>query len=578
MSSVEHEYKQRAAEQTRMLTLTANACRLLAEDISESAYNKVVDLLASTFSAESAVLFFMNGQGQKSAAVSGSNFPLRLGEKEWENRAAQFRKVKTSRGLAPWLYSNLPYWIGAGIISSGVLLGWFKVGRASSDWMDYEERGLADVADAIASVVAARNEREREEIERQRAEKKLAESERRLRAFIEESRDMIYTVDDSDIITDINPAGLNMLGGLPYEEVVGRQFEDFVLNPEDRSFFRQRIADEGYVDGYEIILKRGDQSTIFCVETTHSIRDQKGTFLELRGIVKDISERIKNEKELWRSNMELAEANLKLQQTQMLMVQREKLASIGQLAAGIAHEINNPLGFLKSNHIAMERFMGKLRGAWKEVQGSDWPGFRAIAEKWDLDYISNELDKIFEESNEGYARIMQIVSNLKNFSRIEADGDFELYDINAGIESTILVAWNELKYVAEVKKELGLVPQIRARGGEINQVILNILVNAAQAIGSQKRTGKGIITIKTAVKNAMVVCVISDDGPGIPENIRMRIFDPFFTTKEPGKGTGLGLSISYDIIVNKHKGFLHVESEPHRGSSFIIELPLSVSA
>jgi PAS domain S-box-containing protein len=389
---------------------------------------------------------------------------------------------------------------------------------------------------------------------------------------------MIYTVDDSDIITDINPAGLNMLGGLPYEEVVGRQFEDFVLNPEDRSFFRQRIADEGYVDGYEIILKRGDQSTIFCVETTHSIRDQKGIFLELRGIIKDISERIKNEKELWRSNMELAEANLKLQQTQMLMVQREKLASIGQLAAGIAHEINNPLGFLKSNHIAMERFMGKLRGAWKEVQGSDWPGFRAIAEKWDLDYISNELDKIFEESNEGYARIMQIVSNLKNFSRIEADGDFELYDINAGIESTILVAWNELKYVAEVKKELGLVPQIRARGGEINQVILNILVNAAQAIGSQKRTGKGIITIKTAVKNAMVVCVISDDGPGIPENIRMRIFDPFFTTKEPGKGTGLGLSISYDIIVNKHKGFLHVESEPHRGSSFIIELPLSVSA
>ncbi|HOV63309.1 MAG TPA: ATP-binding protein [Spirochaetia bacterium] len=170
---------------------------------------------------------------------------------------------------------------------------------------------------------------------------------------------------------------------------------------------------------------------------------------------------------------------------------------------------------------------------------------------------------------------MQIVTNLKNFARIDVEENFDLYDINAGIESSIVVAWNELKYVADVRKELGEVPQIRARGGEINQVILNIIVNAAQAIASQERTQKGTIVIRTYVKGENVVCSIEDNGPGIPESIRLRIFDPFFTTKSPGKGTGLGLSISYDIIVNKHSGSLIVDSEPGKGTIFTFELPIS---
>ncbi len=169
---------------------------------------------------------------------------------------------------------------------------------------------------------------------------------------------------------------------------------------------------------------------------------------------------------------------------------------------------------------------------------------------------------------------MRIVGNLKNFSRTDQGAEFELYDVNEGIASTLVVARNEIKYVAETRETLGDLPRIMARGGEINQVILNILVNAAQAIESQKRTEKGLIEIETRLEGEWVRIVIRDDGPGIPDGNLTRVFDPFFTTKEPGKGTGLGLSISYDIVVTKHGGRLSAESEPGKGSSFIIELPI----
>lgn len=565
--------------ETRIITLLVDACRVLAEDLSESAYNTIVDLIAQAFFAESAVFFFINGRGKYSAVISGSTSPLRLESKEWQRRLNRFSGKRTSRGISPWVHAGekdgLPFWLGATIVRSDTVLGWFKVGRASCDWTDDEEQGLVEVAETLASVIAARNVREREEIRRQRAEARLAESERSLKAFIEGSKDMIYTVDGNDRITDINAAGLKLLGGLKRTEVIGRAFSDFVLNPEDHAFLRQRIREKAYADAYEIVLKRQDGTTAFCVETIYTVEDSEGSIVEMRGIVKDITERIKNERELWRSNMELAEANKKLQQTQMLMVQREKLASIGQLAAGIAHEINNPLSFLKSNHVILSRFIDKLRGAWKDVEESGWPEYKVLEEKWDLRYISSALNTIFAESDEGYTRIMHIVTNLKNFARADVEENSDLYDINAGIESSIVVAWNELKFVAEVKKELGEVPQIQARGGAINQVILNIIVNAAQAIASEERTRKGTIVIRTYVKGENVVCSIADDGPGIPENIRLRIFDPFFTTKPPGKGTGLGLSISYDIIVNKHSGSLVVDSEPGKGTIFTIELPIS---
>ncbi len=567
------------AEQMKILDITANACRILAEDESESAYNKVTDLLALAFSAETVVFFFMNGLGRRSAVVSGSKSILTLGRNEWSSRVKLFEISRTSHGIGPWAHSGtgggLPYWLGASVIASGEILGWFMAGRSSRDWSDYDERGLIDVADAISSVVAARNIREREEHKRQEAEKRLSYSEWRLRTFLEESRDMIYTADGNDVILEINAAGLALLGNYQKNEVVGRNFSQFVVNPAVRDFLHQRIRENGYADDYEILLKRKDGETVFCVESCHAFLDSNGAITELRGIVNDISERIKNERELWRSNMELAQANLKLQQTQMLLVHHEKLASIGQLAAGIAHEINNPLGFLKSNHATLVHYISKIRAAWDDVRAAGIPDIAEIEKRRDIEYIFSELASVFRESEEGYNRIISIVSNLKSFARQDKGVDFDLFDINAGIESTLVVVWNEIKYVADIRKNLNSVPQIRARGNEINQVILNILMNAAQAIGEQKRSEKGTITISTYENDGIVTCIIEDDGPGIPEEIQLKIFDPFFTTKAPGKGTGLGLSISYDIIVTKHGGALRVESKPGQGTKFFIELPVN---
>jgi len=218
--------------------------------------------------------------------------------------------------------------------------------------------------------------------------------------------------------------------------------------------------------------------------------------------------------------------------------------------------------------------MRTLRSAWEEAKASPSPDIAEIERRTDLAYLFEEIDAMLAESRDGFARIMHIVGNLKSFSRSEQGADFKPYDVNAGLESTLIVARNEIKYVADVKKEFGELPPISARGSEINQVFLNILVNAAQAIEEQKRDKKGLIVVRTVVLGDRVVVGIRDDGPGIPEDIRLKIFDPFFTTKEPGKGTGLGLSISYDIVVSKHGGRLTVDSTPGLGTTFTIELPI----
>jgi signal transduction histidine kinase len=345
--------------------------------------------------------------------------------------------------------------------------------------------------------------------------------------------------------------------------VLGKSFSAFVVNPHDRQALLNRVREFGYVADYEILLKRTDGGTVFCLETAYAIRDTGGRIVEMQGIIKDITERIQTEKSLWKMNLELAEANLKIKRTQTLLVQSEKLASIGQLAAGIAHEINNPLSFLKSNHEMFGKYIKKIR----EASGAQDAASTAS--------LFDEIDTMLVESADGFARIMHIIGSLKSFSRTEQGSDFGIYNVNEGIESTLVIARNEIKYVADVRKDLGDVPPIRARSGEINQVILNLLVNAAQAIQEQKRPEKGTIEIKTYASGEHVGIEIRDDGPGIPESLHMKIFDPFFTTKAPGKGTGLGLSISYDIIAVKHGGRLGVRSAPGAGTTFTIELPVN---
>lgn len=282
--------------------------------------------------------------------------------------------------------------------------------------------------------------------------------------------------------------------------------------------------------------------------------------------------------------LEKAYADLKAAQSQIL--QQEKMASIGQLAAGIAHEINNPMGFIISNLGSLSRYTDKL-SEFLKIQAEAIEGLSSHTKEMGgnsdeenilnklkesrkslkIDYILSDLNNLIRESLDGAERVKKIVQDLKSFSRVD-EAEWKVADINAGIESTINIVWNEIKYKATVKKQYGDIPMTKCNPGQLNQVFMNILVNAAQAIEKH-----GEITIKTWHDNSYIYVSISDTGCGIPANIINRIFEPFFTTKEVGKGTGLGLSIAYDIV-KKHNGDIIVESEFGKGTTFTVKIPI----
>ena len=558
---------------------TSELFRAFASDDSEKADVEAVNILAGFFGADSAGLFYLSGSKEYRFCLGGTEFPITLAEERWRDCVGRVAGGNgEARRFGPWAIpgfgKELATWIGCELYQTGGSVGYVLLGRNETPWSEEESRALSTIARTVAPIVGVRIERERAEFVRRQVEASLSASEKRLRSFFEDSRDMIYTANSEDVVTNVNAAGLALLHRERHE-VVGRHFADLALNPQDREPLLRRVKEEGYASDYEIVLSRKEGDSLFCLETSHAIKGPGGEIVELQGIVKDISERIKDEREMWKTNLELAEANMKLQRTQSIMVQQEKLASIGQLAAGVAHEINNPLGFLKSNHSTLEKYVRSLVAAWGELRAAAGPAAEEIERRLDLPNIFADFEPLFSESDEGFARIVRIVASLKNFSRAEHGEAFVPYDLNAGIESTLVVAWNEIKYVADVKKTFGDLPPIKARGGEINQVVLNILVNAAQAIKAQERHGKGLITIDTRQRGGNIVVTIADDGPGIPKSVQSKVFDPFFTTKEPGTGTGLGLSISYDIVVAKHGGSLVVNSEPGEGTAFIIELPIS---
>ncbi len=290
---------------------------------------------------------------------------------------------------------------------------------------------------------------------------------------------------------------------------------------------------------------------------------------------------------LVKTNRELQETIKKLQQSQSQMVQQEKLASIGNLAAGIAHELNTPVGFVFSNFHSMKDYILKFRSLiekYRDFHGrligvdgvlvAEREALAKLEESLQLDFILEDLDELFAESEDGFERITSIVTKLREFSRVDQRDETSLYCLNKAIDTTLVVARNEYKYDAEVRTVLDpKLPEVYCHVGQINQVILNIIVNAAQAIKEQERQGFGVIEIETGATRECVWCRIKDDGPGIkPEHLN-KIFEPFFTTKPPGRGTGLGLNISYDIIVNKHQGELIVDSEYGQGTEFTIQLP-----
>jgi two-component system NtrC family sensor kinase len=276
-------------------------------------------------------------------------------------------------------------------------------------------------------------------------------------------------------------------------------------------------------------------------------------------------------------NSKLEEAYSELQHTQSQILQQEKMASIGQLAAGVAHEINNPMGFISSNLTSLGKYMEKIssfNAALMEVlQSKGDPEtltvLNELRKKMKIDYILGDIGGLLDESRDGADRVRRIVQDLKSFSHVD-ETECKAFSVNECLTSTLNMARNEIKYVAEVEEELEPdLPLLNCYPQQLNQVFMNILVNAGHAI-----EGHGKIKIKSEHLADDIVIRISDTGKGIPSENLTRIFEPFFTTKEVGKGTGLGLSISYDII-KKHGGVMNVESEVGVGTTFIIRLPLS---
>jgi len=275
-------------------------------------------------------------------------------------------------------------------------------------------------------------------------------------------------------------------------------------------------------------------------------------------------------------NRELQDAFDELKAAQSQFVHQEKMASIGQLAAGVAHEINNPIGFVTSNLGTLQKYTARVE-EFLQRQTELFPPaadderalrLAEIRRQLKIEPILEDLPALIAESLDGVERVRKIVQNLKSFSRVD-QSDYSLTDINQCLDDTLNIIWNELKYKCTVTKDYGDLPRIRCYPQQLNQVFMNLLVNAAQAIESQ-----GEIVITTRASETEITIAIADTGAGIsPENLN-RIFEPFFTTKEVGKGTGLGLSITYDIVTKKHGGRIEVASEPGKGTTFVVVLPV----
>jgi len=283
---------------------------------------------------------------------------------------------------------------------------------------------------------------------------------------------------------------------------------------------------------------------------------------------------------------ELRQALEHLKQTQTQLIQSEKMSSLGQLVAGVAHEINNPVNFISGNLAYAKEYtkqLLELMALYEKHCPNGVAEIEEFAEEIEIDFIRQDLPKLISSMHMGTERIREIVLNLRNFSRLD-EADIKPVDIHEGIESTLVILKHRLKAAKiELIKNYGQLPKVECYAGTLNQVFMNLLANAIDALDEYRHQKEkagvervsGRIEIHTEVLNSdRILVLIRDNGAGIPLKVQQRIFDPFFTTKPVGKGTGLGLSISYQIVVDKHRGALRCESEPGTGTAFYIEIPI----
>jgi PAS domain S-box-containing protein len=440
------------------------------------------------------------------------------------------------------------------------------VGNKERDYTDYDVETLQLIGNNLWRIV--RNAR---------MERSLAASWERFHTIFNTISEGIFLHDgETGRVVDVNDAALQMFG-YEREAIFSRLIGDLSSGeppyPQEDASARIALLQGGTPQSFEWHAKRLDGS-LFWVEVTlkmTTIGDREF----ILAVVKDITER-KNYQEAVEANVSnLVSLNKKLEDAHLQLLQSEKMASIGQLAAGVAHEINNPVGYVFSNIGSLEKYMKDFfvmldayETAEPALDETTRDGVQRLRKELEIAYLRQDVVALLSETREGVNRVRKIVQDLKDFSRVGAEDEWQLVDIHAGLDSTLNIVWNELKYKATVSKEYGQLPQINCLPSQINQVFMNLLINAAHAIET-----KGVIIVRTGQEGAEVWIEVEDSGSGItPENLK-RIFDPFFTTKAVGKGTGLGLSVSYSIV-QKHQGRIEVRSEVGKGSVFRVWLPI----
>jgi two-component system NtrC family sensor kinase len=409
-----------------------------------------------------------------------------------------------------------------------------------------------------AELVQNRLELEAKHVELGQLFEQVAHAKREWEQTLDHLRDFVILTDAghrilryNKLLSDATGRPINELIGADWRELIGEAGFRFVtFNGASGEIFHQASGRT-----YDITIYPIEDNTVV---TGHVVS-------------------INDTTDLRATTQELEKAYAELKEAQLQIFQQEKMASIGQLAAGVAHEINNPMGFISSNLSTLNKYIERLaefiaagdQCLAGRIGDMESDTLNEVRKRLKVDFILEDSLQLIAESQDGAGRVRRIVQDLKSFSRVD-QAECALINLNEALETTINIAWNEIKYVASLNREFGDIPQIKCYPQQLNQVFLNLLINAAHAMGEHP----GAITVRTWSEKFDVFVSVADTGGGIPEEIQQRIFEPFFTTKEVGKGTGLGLSISYDII-HKHGGDITVKSQVGIGTTFTVRLPVN---
>ncbi len=552
---------------------------------SHTSYSRLDELLAGSPS----VIYTADPRSLKPTFVSVNILELLGFEREQVISSADWWRSHIHPEDKSDFIQRAMHWSAAG--AAGHLAVSYRMKRADGNWIWIEDRikrlprehgSNPELVGALSDIT-----------ERKHAEEALAGEAEERRILLDNIITQVWYLTDDHTYGAVNKAHALFNGVQPEDFAFKDMYDIFPMEVADtyRQSNKEVFQSARPVYSEEWVPHVSGERRLISILKSPKL-NEKGEVEYVVCSAEDITERRQAENQLNELNATLeqrVEARTRqLQEAHSKLYIQGKMASVGQLAAGLAHEINNPVSFLRINFSVIEenvRAVEKVLAKYREVLSAhaaeggapvlEGGLLSAFEEEMDLKFILGEFPGLFSESRDGFDRITEIITSMRNFARKDEPKSFVNFDINTAVRNTLVLARNVYKYSADVVLELEEVPEIPGVAGQINQVLLNLIVNAAQALDEHaEQSGEmGRIVIRTGSCPEGVYCEVMDNGPGIPDGLMESIFDPFFTTKQPGKGMGLGLSISYDIVVNKHDGQMTVNNRAGGGACFRVVLP-----